>query len=218
LNGAAFVTIVTTLSETTESVIDLGPMQAFFGQSVFVPLGYLIFCPVLSMRSLAEERRSGTAETLLCTRATATTIVLGKYLALALTYVALWVPTLLYPVILRQTGQIEWPVVASSYLGVLCLGLGFLAVGVFTSALSTNQLIAAALSGTIVVIYLLCGVAAQLFVDTRLHDVFLYLSVQAHLAEAAQGIVSLARLIHGMTLIALPLFLAVRAVERWRNT
>jgi ABC-2 type transport system permease protein len=217
LNGATFVTIVTTLTETTENVIDLGPIQAFYGQSVFIPLGYLVFCPVLTMRSLAEERRSGTAETLLCTRASATAIVLGKYLALVLTYVALWTPTLLYPFILRETGQVEWPVVASSYLGVLGLGLGFLSIGLFTSALSTNQLIAAALSSAIVCLLLLCGVAAQLFVESPLHDIFSHLSVQAQLAEMAQGVVSSSRLVFSITLITLPLFFATRAVESWRD-
>lgn len=217
ISGGAFVTVCTALSETTEHLLDLGPVQAFYGQSVFVPLGYLVFCPVLSMRSLSEERRQGTAETLLSTRATATAIVLGKYLALSLTYVALWLPTLLYPVILRQTGQIEWPVVASSYLGVLSLGLGFLAIGVLTSALTTNQLIAAALSGAVVLFYLLSGVGAQLFIDTRFQDVFRYLSVQSHLAEFAQGIVSLGRLVHAITLLVLPLFLAIRVVEGWRD-
>lgn len=217
LNGAAFITVITALSDTTASFLDLGPVQAFYGQSVFVPLGYLVFCPILAMRSLAEERRQGTAETLLSTRATSTMIVLGKYLALAVTYVTLWVPTLLYPWILRQTGHIEGTVVASSYLGVLSMGLGFLAVGVLTSALSTNQLISAALCGAFILLYLLCGVGAQLFAGTRLYDVFYYLSVQAHLTEFAQGIISRGRLLHSLTLITLPLFLAVRAVENWRD-
>lgn len=217
LNGAAFVAIVTTLSDTTTSVIDLGPVQAFYGQSVFVPLGYLVFCPVLTMRSLSEERRQGTAETLLSTQATSTSIVLGKYLALAVSYLILWLPSILYPFILRDTGHVEWAVVFSSYLGVLGLGLGFVAVGLLTSAMTTNQLVAAALASSIILLFLLAGVAEQLFVDSRLQPLFSALSVQAHLTEATQGVVSLKRLIHALSLIALPLFLAVRAVEQWRE-
>jgi ABC-2 type transport system permease protein len=217
LNGAAFVAVVTALQETTDSVIDLGPTQAFFGQSVFVPLGYLIFCPVLTMRSLSEERRSGTFETLLSTRASATAIVLGKYLSLVSTFVILWLPSVLYPVILRNTGVIEWPVVASSYVGVLGLGLGFLAVGLHASALSSNQLVAAALSGAVISAFLICGVAERLFLDGAMHALFAHLSVQSLLAEFAQGIVSTKRLVLMTSLVVLPLFFAVRAVEHWRD-
>jgi ABC-2 type transport system permease protein len=217
LNGAAFVAIVTALSESTQSTIDWGPMQAFYGQSIFVPLGYLVFCPVLTMRSLSEERRQGTAETLLSTQATSTSIVFGKYLALAVSYLILWLPSLLYPFILRNTGHVEWTVVLSSYLGVLGLGLGFVAVGEFASSITTNQLVAAALSSALILLFILAGVAEQLLVDSPLRPIFLSFSVQAHLTEAAQGIISLRRLVHAATIILLPLFLAVRAVERWRE-
>ncbi|MGC4064554.1 MAG: hypothetical protein QM784_07910 [Polyangiaceae bacterium] len=217
LNGAAFVAIVTTLQETTESVIDLGPTQAFFGQSVFVPLGYLIFCPVLTMRSLSEERRSGTAETLLSTRASATAIVLGKYLSLVATFVVLWLPSVLYPVILRNTGTIEWTVVASSYLGVLGLGFGFLAVGLYASALSSNQLVAAAVSGAVIAFFLVCGVAERLFLEGPLHAIVSHVSVQSLLTEFAQGIVSSKRLVFMTSLVLVSLFFAARAVERWRD-
>ena len=217
LYGAALITILTTLLETTDNVIDLGPMQAFFGQSIFIPLGYLIFCPALSMRALAEERHRGTAETLLSTRATATHIVVGKYLALAITYIALWTPTLLYPTILRNAGLVEWSVVASSYFGVIGLGLGFLAIGLLASAATNNQLVSAALSSALVFLFLLAGTAEQLTQDTPLHIWFYHLSVQAFLAETAQGILSLKRVVYVVTLTALPLFLATIAVERWRN-
>lgn len=217
LDGAAFIATLTTLLDSREFAIDLGPMQAFFGQSVYVPLGYLIFCPVLTMRSLAEERHRGTAETLLSTRATGGQIVLGKYLALAATYVALWVPTLAYPLILRNTGFIEWKVVASGYAGVLGLGLGFVSIGVLASSVTRNQLIAAALSGAVVFLFLLCGTAEQLTDRSDLHALFHHLSVQAFLAESAQGIMSVKRLVYAVTLIAVPLALASRAVENWRN-
>jgi ABC-2 type transport system permease protein len=217
IHGAAFVATLNSLVTFGATGIDVGPTQAFFGQSIFVPLGYLLVCPLLTMRSLAEERRSGTAELLLSSALTSAQIVLGKYLALALTYLTMWLPTLLYPYILRETGQIEWGVVAASYVGVLGLGLGFVSVGVLASSAVRNQLVAALLSGTVIFSLLLCGLAEQTYQEEPLHSVLSQLSIASLLAECGQGILSLQRLVYMASLIALPLFLATRRVESWRD-
>lgn len=218
MNGAAFIATLSSIITFGSNGIDVGPLQAFYGQSIFVPLGYLLVCPLLSMRTLAEERRSGTAELLLSAPISSAGIVVGKYLALAMTYVGMWLPTLLYPFILRDTGQVEWAVVATSYLGVIGLGLGFIGVGLLSSALTTNQLLAAVTSGTLIFLLMLCGVGEQVYQEGQLHALLSHVSIQSHLAECAQGILSLRRLAYLATLILLPLFLAARAVERWRDT
>jgi len=217
MNGAAFVATLGSLTAFGMNGIDVGPLQAYYGQSIFIPLGYLLVCPLLSMRTLAEERRTGTAELLLSAPISSASIVVGKYLALAFTYLGMWLPTLLYPFILRNTGHVEWAVVASSYIGVVGLGLGFLGVGVLTSSLTTNQLLAAVFSGTLVFLLMLCGVGEQIYQDGPWHAVLAHLSIQSLLTECAQGIVSTRRLVYLATLVVLPLFLAARAVDRWRD-
>ena len=217
VNGAAFIATLSSYANFDAGAIDVGPLQAFYGQSIFVPLGYLLLCPLLSMRTLSEERRAGTAELLLSAPLTSASIVIGKYLALAVTYVAMWLPTLLYPVILRNTGQVEWPVVATSYLGVIGLGLGFLGFGVLTSAITTNQLLAAVFSGTMIFVLMLCGVGEQLYTAEPLHSLFSQLSIQSLLSECAQGIVSVRRVVYIVSWIVLPLFWAGRVVDGWRE-
>jgi ABC-2 type transport system permease protein len=216
MNGGAFIATLSSLSTLEPSGIDVGPMQAYLGQSIFVPLGYLLACPTLSMRALAEERRTGTAELWLCSPISTASIVIGKYVALSFTYVVLWLPTLLYPFILRDTGHIEWSVVVTSYVGVVGLGLGFVSIGLLTSSLTSNQLLAAAFAGTLVFLLMLCGVAEQVYQEGWLHELLVQLSIQSHLSECAHGILSLRRLVYLATLIVLPQFLTVRAVERWR--
>jgi ABC-2 type transport system permease protein len=218
MNGAAFVATISSLSILGLDGIDVGPIQAYYGQSVFVPLGYVLVCPLLSMRTLAEERRTGTAELLLCSPISALEIVVGKYLALSVTYATFWLPTLLYPLILRDTGQIEWAVVATSYLGVIGLGMGFISVGLLASAVTTNPLVAAILTSTLIFLLLLCGVGEQLYQSGFARMLLSHLSIQSFLAECAQGILSVRRLTFLATLIVLPQFLAVRAVERWRES
>jgi ABC-2 type transport system permease protein len=217
MNGAAFLATISSLSTFGMEGIDVGPIQAYFGQSIFVPLGYVLVCPLLSMRTLAEERRTGTAELLLCSPISAVGIVVGKYLALSGTYAIMWLPTLLYPLILRDTGHVEWPVVATSYVGVVGLGCGFVSVGLLASAVTTNPLVAAILTSTLISLLLLCGVGEQLYQGGFARVLLSQLSIQSSLAECAQGILSVRRLTYLATLVILPQFLAVRAVERWRD-
>jgi ABC-2 type transport system permease protein len=218
MNGAAFVATISSLSTFGLDGIDVGPIQAYYGQSIFVPLGYVLVCPLLSMRTLAEERRAGTAELLLCSPISTVGIVVGKYLALSVTYGIMWLPTLLYPLILRDTGQIEWPVVTTTYVGVIGLGLGFVSVGLLASANTTNPLVAAILTSTLIFFLLLCGMGEQLYQSGLARVLFSQLSVQSFLAECAQGILSVRRLTYLATLIVLPQFLAVRSIERWRES
>ncbi len=73
---------------------------------------------------------------------TASALVLGKYLATLLTYVLLWLPTLLYVIILRNVSEVDWAVVGSSYLAVIAIGASYLAVGTVASAMTKSQVIA----------------------------------------------------------------------------
>ena len=84
-------------------------MEAKFGQeSVFLLMTLLLVCPALTMRTFAEERRSGTIEALLTAPVTPTAVVLGKYLAVLSTYVVMWLPTLLYVVVLPFQYWLVW--------------------------------------------------------------------------------------------------------------
>jgi ABC-2 type transport system permease protein len=218
VNGAAFVATLSAILADDSVGIDVGPIQAYFGQSIFVPLGYLLVCPLITMRTLAEERRSGTAELLLCAPISTGAIVCGKYLALAVTYVGMWLPTLLYAFVLRDTGHVEWQVVATSYVGAVGLGLGFLAIGLCMSSLTAHQLVAAGLTGTVVFTSMLCGVGEQIYQAEPLHGLLSLLSIQSHLSECAEGVLSLRRILYAATLVVLPLFVATRSVEHWRDS
>src|SRR6185436_8575796 len=124
----------------TEPSADTGPVQVFFGQTILVYLPLLFVCPLLTMRLFAEERRSGTIEALLTAPVGAAGVVLAKYAAALVTYVAMWAPTLLYVRLIQQTGDVDWRVVGSSYLAVVAIGAGYLAIGTMTSALTKSQL------------------------------------------------------------------------------
>lgn len=196
---------------------DQSPLQAFFGNTVMLYLVLFLLVPPMTMRLFAEERRSGTIESLLSAPLTIPAMVLAKYAASLVTYIAMWAPTLLYLVILTRMGSIDSHVAASSYLGVLLVGAGYLAVGLFMSALTRSQFLA--LIATALVLLSLFIVGMGEFVTregTTVHDVCVHLSVWAAMNDFASGIVDSRRLVWGATLIVLPLFATVRAVRAWR--
>lgn len=216
IQGLSFYSIVVHVSSMTSASIDSGPVQAYFGQSIFLLVSLLLVCPALTMRVFAEERRSGTIEALLTAPVTPTGVVLGKYLATLVTYVAMWLPTLLFILILRNTGQIDWRVVGSSYLGVLGVGAGYLAVGTLMSAMTRSQLTAFVLTMLVIFGLFILGIGEYVFDAGLLRDVSAHVSVLSQMDEMAKGIVDLRRLVFDGSLVALPLFVTVRVVDSWR--
>jgi ABC-2 type transport system permease protein len=216
LQGAVFASIVANFAATTEAILDVGPLQAFYGQSVLVPLTYMFLCPALTMRSFAEERKSGTIENLLSAPVAIPAIVLGKFVAALVTFTLLWVPSVAYPLILRQVADIDWHTVATSYLGIYGLGAGFLAVGIFCSAVARGQFIALILATGISLLFLFLGTAQYAVDDGWLRQLCDQVAIQSQLAEMSQGIISLRRVAFDATLVSFPLFLSTRIVGAWR--
>ena len=216
LQGASFYQIILHFASVVNMTIDQGPVQAYFGQSVFLVLSLLLVCPALCMRLFAEERRSGTVEALLTAPVTATGVVLGKYLATLSTFVLMWLPTVLYVVLLRNTGEVDWGVVLTSYAGVFGIGAGYLAVGTLMSAMTKSQLIAMMLSTLVIFGLLILGVGERIFEPGPVRDVCAHVSVLSQVDDFSKGIVDLRRLVFDATLVVFPLFLTVRVVDSWR--
>ena len=216
IQGLSFYSLVVHISKVAQISVDSGPVQAYFGQSIFLIISLLLLCPALTMRVFAEERRSGTIESLLTAPVTATAVVAGKYFAALTTYVAMWAPTLLYVLILKNTGTIDWSVVGSSYLGVCAIGAGYLAVGTLTSAMTRSQLMALVLTVLVQFGLFILGIGEYIFDPGPLREICSHVSVLSQMEELSKGVVDLRRLVFDVTLIALPLFLTVRVVESWR--
>src|SRR5262249_11898928 len=139
VQGVHFSEIVHHYANQADLSVDAGPVAAFFGGTILFYLPPFFICPLLTMRLFAEERRSGTIETLLTAPVGAPRVVLAKYAASFVVYVAMWTPTLLYMVLISRAGDVDWRVVATSYLAVLAIGAGYLAIGTLTSALTKSQ-------------------------------------------------------------------------------
>jgi ABC-2 type transport system permease protein len=170
------------------------------------------------MRSLAAERRSGTLETLLTAPISEAQVVLSKYLAAVAFYVALWLPTLLYPLLLSRYSDIDSGPIASGYLGTLGIGMMFLAVGVFFSAISRNQIIAVLLSLTANLVLFLAPLFEVVSAGFEPDSLLSYMNLWNHMEDFGRGIVDSRRLVYYGSVAAFALFCAVQVVQarRWK--
>ena len=211
-NGLSFQTILDYLNNP-QAPASIAPLELFYGGTLFYWMLLLFVSSVLTMRLLAEERRSGTLEMLLTAPVTEAQVVLGKFFAALLFYVFLWAPTLLYPALVASYTQLDWGPVAASYLGIFAAGALLLSVGVFTSALTRNQVIAAVLSFVLLFLLFIPAFLEALVNDPKVRDAVQYLNLYDHMDEFAKGVVDSRRLVYYLTTAAFFLFLATRAVE-----
>lgn len=177
----------------------------------------VILIPMITMRSFAEERRQATMELLLTSPIGTGTLVLGKFLGLG-AFVSLMVALAgIYAVVLAAFGNPEIPVLVAGYVGLWLMALVFVAIGLFASSLTDNQLIAA-VTGlvTMLLLFIVAWPAAQ--AGETMGAVLTHLSITEHFDEMVRGIVSTSGLTYFVTMIAGWLFLTQRSVEslRWR--
>jgi ABC-2 type transport system permease protein len=131
------------------SILDYGyaGLDSFFN---VVPYLFMFLIPAITMRSLAEEQKDGTFELLATRPLSDWQIVLGKFLASLLIVILTLVPTLIYYISVYHLGitkgNIDTGAVIGSYLGLILLGGVFTSIGLFTSSLRKNQIIAFTLS------------------------------------------------------------------------
>lgn len=217
VQGMHFFLLVDHFSTVGQQLSDQTPLQAFFGNTVLLYLVLFLLVPPMTMRLFAEERRSGTIESLMTAPVSSLGVVLAKYAAVLTTYVAMWGPTVLYLVILRQTGDIDWNVAASAYLGVLLVGGGYLSMGMLMSAITKSQFLALVLTAMLILALFILGVGEFVTRDgTMMHDICSHVSVWAHMNDFASGVVDSRRLVFYGSLVVVPFFVTVRAVDAWR--
>ena len=217
VQGMHFFLLVDHFASAGQQVSDQTPLQAFFGNTVLLYLVLFLLVPPMTMRLFAEERRSGTIESLMTAPVSSVAVVLAKYAAVVTTYVAMWLPTVLYLVILRQTGEIDWRVAGAAFLGVFLVGCGYLALGLLMSAITKSQFLALVLTAMVILTLFILGVGEFVTREgTLMHDVCAHVSIWAHMNDFASGVVDSRRLVFYGSLVVVPLFATVRAVDAWR--
>ncbi|MBN1656324.1 MAG: ABC transporter permease subunit [Deltaproteobacteria bacterium] len=197
----------------------ISPLSAFFGGTTLFYLPLCIFIPIITMRLIAEERSSGTLETLLSAPLTEISVALGKYLAAICFWCVLWVPTLVYVWLSAGTGEdaVDWGVIATSYLGLFCIGLFYMAVGLLMSAVSRNQIVAATLTFLVLAGLFLLNMLVFMDSGEGAAAIFEYIGMWSQMDAFSKGILDTRFVVYDISLAALCVFLSIRVLQanRW---
>lgn len=208
------------LQDYSRAAQEVSPAAVFF-QIFWFPVLFMV--PLLTMKCLAEERRLGTIETLLTTPVTTTEVVLGKYGAAYLLYLALWGSTGGFFYILhRFAGDLHFmdagPLLGG-YLFIAVSGLLFVALGVFASSLSRNQAVAGILGFTMLfaLIFGLGLIQNAAWLDREVLDpvreVVDYAQIIRHREDFTRGVIDTRQLLFYLSGTVLALIFSILSVE-----
>jgi len=193
-------------------IFNLAEMRGFFQ---LLPILFCFFIPAVTMRSFAEEKRSGTFEALITLPVKVSQIVLAKYLAILLFLVFMLLPTVAYAVMISFLGRLDPGPVLAGYLGAILLGGAYAALGLFASSLTTNQIIAFIITAA-AALFLTFLEQMLIFIPPLLVDWVEFLGTQYHFRTIARGVLDTRSILYLISFSALLLLGTIRAVEQRR--
>jgi ABC-2 type transport system permease protein len=202
----------------------MGPTSMNVNQQMIRPLllnmtvVLLFVLPMITMRTYAEEKRSGTIELLLTSPLTDMQIILGKFFGALTLYATMLLVTLIYVGVLFVFGTPEWKPIVTAYLGLLFMGGCFISVGLLISSLTRNQIVAGMLTfGVFLLLWVIDWIGA--FAGPAVEPIVNYLSITQHFDDFAKGVIDTKHVVYYVSFMTFGLFLTAKSVdsERWRG-
>jgi ABC-2 type transport system permease protein len=178
----------------------------------------LLMLPLITMRLYAEEKRTGTIELLFTYPVSDMAALIGKFCATVLVLLTLLLGTIPYLIILEFFGSLEWGVVISGYMGMILLGGSFIALGIFTSSLTENQIVAAVLSFGALLLFWMIGWTTSIS-GPFLSAILGHISIVSHFDSFTVGLVDSRDIVFYLSFILFWLFLTLRFLNSryWRG-
>ena len=186
--------------------------------NMFYDIIVILLMTLLTMRAIAEERKLGTIELLMTAPVRDSEVVVGKFMGSVGVMLVMLAFTIYFPIMLFVYGDPDPGPIFAGYLGLFLLSASGLAVGLFASSLTSNQILAAVVGGGIMLaLWFLGSVAAQL--PAAAGRVVAYFSPSGYIVEFTNGQIDTRAIIYFVSVIVLFLFLAVRSLEstRWSS-
>lgn len=169
-----------TTATMTQAVI-----TPIFGNINFI---FVFLCPLLTMRSFAEEKKQSTLDLLLRSELSEMQIILAKFISNMVLVFFMISFTFVFPIILSISGYSDWGVVGSSYLGVILSIMAYLSVGLFCSSLTDNQIVASLLTFCILLGSMLMVITVNASNNYLLALMVQYLTVPFHYEGFVKGL------------------------------
>ena len=178
-----------------------------------VPLVFLFFIPAVTMRLLAEEKKYGTLELLPTKPVRDVEIVLGKFLAAWTLLGATLAPTLVYLATLMLLGTPDLGPVVTGYLGLMLTGGVYIAIGIFASSLTENQIVAF-LVGVVIILAFFLADKVLLYMPAAIAPAVEYLGIDYHFSNIARGVIDSRDIVYFGSVLGFALMTATASLER----
>lgn len=190
-------------------------IRPLFGNTAVI---LLFMLPMLTMRSFAEEKRSGTIELLLTSPLTDFQIIMGKFLGAMALYTLMLSLTLVHIGVLFWYGEPEWAPVLSGYLGLLLMGGSFISIGLAISSMTKNQIVAGVSTFAVLLLFWIINWMGDAS-GTMTQSVLAYLSILEHLDDFSKGVIDTTHVTYYVSFITLGLFLTAKSMDmaRWNG-
>lgn len=191
-------------------------MRSFFSS---MPVILLFILPAVTMSSWAEEKKSGTVEVLLTLPVRNLQVVLGKFFSAFIFIFILLVLTFPIPVTVFKLGQPDGGMIWAGYLGTIFLGAAYIAIGLWVSSVTKNQIIAFLMALVVIFIFYIAG--SSFVLDTMpgaVAAVGKNLSLATHFNSILRGVISIKDFVYYISVVAFFLFLNIQAVgeKKWK--
>ncbi len=217
--GFSFFTIATLLSEGPS---DYSPIMWFFN-GMFTWIVLLVVPPVITMRLFADEKKTGTIETLMTAPVKDFEYVLAKFLGALFFFVILWLPTSSYVFVLRRFARDSTPLdmgpILGGYLALFLIGMLLISIGCMASASTRNQIIAAVMAFAVGCLLFFTGIYFYVNAADKYRSVFESFSMLAHMQDMSRGVLEWKRVVFYLSGTAFFLFLTHRIVQtrQWKS-
>lgn len=211
-----FTVLSTWLFMRSFFLVNQATMRGYFA---ILPWLLLFFIPAVTMRLWAEEKKLGTIELLMTLPLKDFEVVFGKFLASFFFLAVTLVLSLALPIMVSMLGEPDLGSIAGGYLGAILLGGAYLAIGLFVSSLTENQIIAFIIGVTITFLLFVIGEEFVVYnAPDAIVPVLKFLGMGAHFDSIGRGVVDSRDVIYYLSIIGFFLFLNVRSVEsrKWK--
>ncbi|TAL62329.1 MAG: ABC transporter permease [Bacteroidetes bacterium] len=184
---------------------------------VFFAIAYwtlFFFVPALTMKMLAEENKTGTIELLLTKAVSDWQVVVGKFLSCLLLVIIALVLSLPYYFTVWKLGPIDHSAVWCGYLGLILMSATYISIGIFTSSITSNQIVAFLLALFIgMFFHIIFDVMSNSFTGMT-GEIFSYLSLSTHYESITRGVIDTKDLIYFLTVIFIGLLLSEISISK----
>ena len=189
-------------------------LSNFFSGATIV---LILLAPALTMRLLAEEQKLGTIELLLTSPVRDWEVIVGKFLSSLVFLLAMIAFTLYYPLLLWVFGRPDPGPIYSGYLGLVLYSAAALSIGILTSTLTSNQIIAFVVAAGILLLMYFANTGTG-GVESIWANLVTEIGMRIHFNDFERGVIDTKHIVYFLSVTAFFLFLSIRALEfrRWR--